>query len=461
AFRALAMNRPMTDTIGTRPYEDWYEVQADITEWAQKFDYSIEPGQEDDPVDLAKRVWESWGTEPFSEAFNILEPVLDARNGSDAYGVTGIEPQLHDVLDWANVELNTGMAQMVYVQTSPTNGYIEMLRFGGEFRAEFEAGLIDPLLGIDWLSVVEFNKDGEVLIHGEDVQISMLDEFYPLADFDLLIGTAEGNKRIEGGIDFEELEIPTLFTLDLSGVFGSGQFDYEEIFFIGATVDTDWTMETEQGSAMPDLEVGVSVIAGTLPNDSPIIRGYGFGDVLDKFNSESIEGAPPTFSGFYAAIYIDEWHPVYSGCLLDVGAGGELRVWYFVTSADQELWGGQLSAHIYAEVACLVSARGQLALTLEQILGGSQTSPPPGETHGWSLWDRTCPGNPSTDTCISFSGTFWAAAGIGWCEPGSWDSWSDRWWGDSWCYTFGAIAGVSYLEHASEPWDWDYDLDYE
>ena len=61
-----------------------------------------------------------------------------------------------------------------------------------------------------------------------------------------------------------------------------------------------------------------------------------------------------------------------------LGAGGELRVWYFTTSAGKELWGGQLSAHIFAEVACLVSARGQLALTLEQILGDTQTSPPPG-----------------------------------------------------------------------------------
>jgi len=461
AFRALAMNRPLTETAGTRPYQKWAEVEADITEWAQKFNYSIGPGEEDDPVDLAERIWESWGNQPFGQAFNILEPVLDGRNGSDAYGITGIEPQLHDVLDWANVELNTGMAQMVYVQTSLTNGYIEMLRFGGEFRARFEAGPIDPLLGIDWLSLVEYNKDGEFLIHGEDLQISMLGEFYPLADFDLLIGTKEGNQRVEGGIDFEELEIPSLFSLDLSGVFGSGQFGGQEIFFIGVTLDTGWTMETEQGSAMPDLEIGVSVIAGTLPSNSQIIRNYGYGDVLDKFASESIEGAPPTFSGFYAAIYIDDWHPVYSGCLLDVGAGGELRVWYFTTSGGQELWGGQLSAHIYAEVACLVSARGQLALTLEQILGGSQTSPPPGETHGWSLWDRTCPGNPSTDTCLSFSGTFWAAAGVGWCEPGSWDSWSSRWWGDSWCYTFGAIAGVSYLEHADTPWDWDYDLDYE
>ena len=26
--------------------------------------------------------------------------------------------------------------------------------------------------------------------------------------------------------------------------------------------------------------------------------------------TQGIEGAPPTFSGFYAAIYIDEWHPV-------------------------------------------------------------------------------------------------------------------------------------------------------
>ena len=76
------------------------------------------------------------------------------------------------------------------------------------------------------------------------------------------------------------------------------------------------------------------------------------------------------------------------------------------------------------------------------------------------VFNRTC----QADECTAFSGSFWIAAGVGDCSPGSLDRWEDRWWRDSWCYTVGAIAGLSYLDPVPsgvDAWDFDYELDYE
>jgi hypothetical protein len=147
--------------------------------------------------------------------------------------------------------------------------------------------------------------------------------------------------------------------------------------------------------------------------------------------------------------------------MLEATAGGDLRFWYFWdTAEDQPIYGGQLSGHAEATVACVLSGRAQLSLTLAEVNDGGTVPPPPGEdAKTWPL-PRTCH-NPH-GTCTAFVGDFWVAVGFGWCSPSSWHSWGSRWWGDSWCYCIGAWAAVSYLDPAQgSTWQYDYDLDYE
>ncbi|MFN2244627.1 MAG: hypothetical protein ACK2U2_20210, partial [Anaerolineae bacterium] len=71
------------------------------------------------------------------------------------------------------------------------------------------------------------------------------------------------------------------------------------------------------------------------------------------------------------------------------------------------------------------------------------------------LLGRTC----NSTNCDAYGGGLWVAVGVGWCSPESWHRWRDRWWGDSWCYTFGAYVNLSYFD----PGGLDYaaDFDYE
>ncbi|MCE2850048.1 MAG: hypothetical protein LW717_02445, partial [Chloroflexaceae bacterium] len=114
-----------------------------------------------------------------------------------------------------------------------------------------------------------------------------------------------------------------------------------------------------------------------------------------------------------------------------VKANGELRGWYFKQisppSGTPISWGGYISAGVYGEAACLVSARGQLSLELYETTG-----------------------------ILHFDGQAWLAGGVGDCEPNTWNSWGGRWWGDSWCAQAGAMVQVNYAENSG--WDVDYDL---
>jgi hypothetical protein len=82
---------------------------------------------------------------------------------------------------------------------------------------------------------------------------------------------------------------------------------------------------------------------------------------------------------------------------------------------------------------CLLSGRGALSLTIENIVAG-------GVSQGGCL----CPLD-ERHGCFVATGEGWLAAGIGFCEPESWTTWQERWWDDDWCYCAGAWIGVSLM----------------
>jgi len=462
-FRSLAMQRP-DPSGGVLDYDTWDLVQEDVREWAGKFGYQLHDGLRNDPVDLAEEIWDEWCSEwesanecledkrlGFDATYGILEPRMIALHGVDAYGVTGIEAG--HVLQQANLVLHTGLGEISVQPLGLDNVRIKKLQFGIQAEIPAESRWRGELLEADWVSA-EWRDNGEIRILGENVHADLLGEFGPTADFELLVYTETDWERIEGGVQFHTLEIPDLFALDLSVVFGSGQYGPgNAIEFFGGHAEVNIPIDLA-----PDADFSLSLVFGTLPLDSEILRNWGFGDVLDKFEQQG-PGAAQTFEGFYVYAAA-EWPLMEGDCMLEAVAGGSLALWYFVPQGSSEaLWGGTLTGHVWATVGCILSARGQLALTFEQILDGYTTSAPPGETSRWGLWNRTC----NSPRCGAFTGTFWVAIGVGWCSPSTWDSWSARWWGDSWCYTIGAIVGLSYLDPAPEDewWDFDWDADYE
>lgn len=118
-------------------------------------------------------------------------------------------------------------------------------------------------------------------------------------------------------------------------------------------------------------------------------------------------------TGFYTRASIRV--PIYNlSCMLRLGVGADFGIWYFADSPS--LYGGLLGGSVDGTLVCLVSGKGALSM------GGSKTG----------------------DQFV-FGGGGWAACGIGFCDPGGWNTISDSR-NDSWCATFDASFKVQYTD---------------
>ena len=477
AFRALAMNRPRTQREGVRPFDLWEDVESDIVKWAVDFGYTLDPGpdnDEDDPVDLAALIWEdewcqNWDPSPedperectdrvtdLGQIYNILEPMLQDMNGHEAYGPLAVTSGV--VLQDANVKLNNGAGVAIFSPVGLNNLRFESFQFGIRFVLESEDDWRDANLVADWLQF-DFTRDGQYIFRGTNVNAIIVGEYGIESDILFVIDTRPGSQHVEGGIEVDTIEVPYLFTARMAGVVGGGYYDGVQSGFVGlrGEASTDDLIGVEN-------EMSIVLVAGLLPADSVVIDEFGFGDVLDKFGNDDVPGGPVPYTGAYFALAGQM--PLIDGtCILRASGGGEIRFWYFQAGNDQDKYGGQLEAQVSATIACLLSGRGEVSLGFEKLLLNDPVSPPPGEDPDWPPLPRYC---EDPDSCFAFTGSVWFAIGVGYCSPENWDSWSgterSNWWGDDWCYTFGAKLGLSYLTPppAGEyTWDYDIDLDYE
>jgi len=94
---------------------------------------------------------------------------------------------------------------------------------------------------------------------------------------------------------------------------------------------------------------------------------------------------------------------------LTIGVGVDLGIWYL-----SGVFGGLFGGSVYGEAICLVSIKGKL--TLMGLKSGDD---------------------------YKFQGNGWIAGGIGFCEPGDWNSISDVR-DDDWCLTGDASFGATY-----------------
>jgi hypothetical protein len=301
------------------------------------------------------------------------------------------------------------------------------------------------LFNADWLPF-ELTKNKQFLFRFEDLPTDMGGVLGSgaRANGTLTVGTQPGDIGIDGGLFLRDVE---MYQVDIEGfgaLFGAGEVNSDNYFYLGGSVKGDWG----------GYGVGGALLFGTIVPSNRALQEVGgemgLGDLLAKFGERHHGPDGHTWSGAYMAVS-GEFPVVQYGCLVDVGLNGELQGWYF--GGDPDIYGGQIRGSVYGELGCLISARGKLALSGEQLAEN-------GETHG-----RICPddGNPdNVRSCTSFFGGFGFAAGIGFCSPGSWGEWERRWWGDSYCWQFGAEAELNYLSPAPTGEDtWENDIDWD
>ena len=477
-YRALAMNRPLpSGDSGVVPYMDWADVSNDIELWSEHFGYSFDGNRinKNDPVDLAYDLWSDWDTTvpsvthpcrsnptgdlTFNETDEVLEPLLRSLDGNDAYGVTGVEAGA--VLDFpppgppfdsvdAEAWMDTGMGQAVFCGAG-LDFRLENIFFGTELGVDVNGN--NPLLDTDWVSM-DMNRDGEYVITGENIQIGFMKDLGTGADLHLRILQSDpANERIEGSVHLRAFET---LVLDLNGLdvyFGSGLYENQPIFYVGGQGEI---------TGLFGISSGIQAFYGTLNTELTPLRDSGLDFLLDAFTAQDLDTGSSGFLGFYGVLYT-EFDLDTFGCLMSINARAELRAWYWESPdfPDYKV-GGTLYGSMYGEVACLLSARGDISLTFELVPTGAHTTPPP----TWPSMTKQCQlALPNYNGCYAGAGISWVAIGIGFdCDPHTWKSWSSRWWGDSWCWTFGAGIGLSFIgptQSVGDVWDFDFEIDFE
>ncbi len=404
------------------------ELEAAMQGWAEQFGYAIGDEGDDDPVDLAKEKWGSWGQRRFVEVFSVMESKVRGLNGSDKYGVASL--QTGDVLDDLGVTMATNLGATTIIPFGEGK-VLQDLYFGTKLKIDGEGE--QPFVDARWIKL-EYDKDGEFRIFGDDVETALSEELVVSADLALLIAWADGNERIEGGVILQNFETGDVEFRELGGAFGVGRYQGDLLLYIGVKGEGRWD----------EYVLGGSFLVGNL-YDSPVLRHAGFDEAISKLTAGD---QPLPFFGFYLNVYGE--FPLYDSGVLRANGVGELTLWYY-EATPHDIWGGQLEASVYATLAEIISGRGTLNMVFEKLANGVESS-----DVGWQSIRQTC---ESADGCTAFSGTFWVAAGAGWCEPSKWTRWERRWWRDSWCYQVGAIVGLSYLDTAG--WEADYDVDWE
>ena len=447
ALRALATHRPNSSNTGFKSYAAWNDVKDDVKTWSKTFGYGTYDGSNDnnDPVDLLQDLWTgytqnsityTWGNVPGSPAltgendyqnvFDFLEPKLKAAVGTEEYTDTtskGITPlKQGTVLEKTCTTLKNGHGAASFQITSAGDFKMTELAFGSYMDIK-RAGTgsscgSDTLLHVDRVSL-NLNSDGEIIILANNIRSDLLSNNVYF-DVQLVIGTAAGSRRIEGGIKVYNVTLASVEFQNIGVVFGIGEYNSTLIGYFGFNGT----------GKFKNVGASVQFLVGTLPTNSAVLIAQ-YPTLMSKLSAD--KGTSAIYSGLYISVAISV--PIYNnGCTLEVIATGEIRGWYFkqiAPSVGTESWGGYLSARVSAEVACLVSAAGQLSLEISSV-----------------------------GPVMTFNGQAWLAGGIGDCEPQTWTSWGGRWWGDSWCAQAGAMVNVRYVDQP-ENWTVSYDLDVE
>jgi hypothetical protein len=260
----------------------------------------------------------------------------------------------------------------------------------------------------------EITSQGEYRLHGQQVRATVYEQNV-IGDFTLQLNLPK--QRLEGGVLVYDFKYDPVEIKRASLVLGAGS----DIAYLGALVEGSYS----------GINLGGAVLFGVIDPGSQVLQDMGFGEIIT-----TVRGITPTgpLMGGYLRVHGD--FPLYNkGCIFRLNVGGDIAVWYFEGGGTNR-YGGHLIGYVYGKALCLFSARGDVTLSFVK------------------------PGRKDASS-YSLAGQLWVAGGFGFCEPETWDTWENRWWNDSWCYTCGAMVGVNYNDDKQNDWAWSYGMECE
>lgn len=438
AFRALATHRPNSTNTGFTAFSSWNDVKDDVKKWSKTFGYGTYDGtnNDDDPVDLLEDMWTGSGGKTWDNAgpsgstanhndyldtFQYVESKLLSAKATEKYtdATRGITPlKQGSILGNACVSLKNGHGAAAFSINSLGEFSLTQIAFGSYMdvmrMGTGSCSTTDNMLHVERVSL-NLTKDGEITFLANHVQSDVLstDVYF---DVQLIVGTASGNQRVEGGIKVYQITLASVRFDNIGVVFGIGLYSGNRVGYFGFT----------GAGTFKNVGASAQFLIGTLPGSSTVLKAQ-YPSLMAKLAAD--RGTATVYSGLYISVSISV--PIYNnGCTLEVIATGEVRGWKMkeITTVGTDIYGGYISARLSAEVACLVSAAGQVLLEISQV-----------------------------GAVMTFTGQAWVAGGVGDCEPSTWTSWGGRWWGDSWCQQAGAVVDVQYVD-TPPAWTVDYDL---
>ncbi|MEM8861818.1 MAG: hypothetical protein AAGD96_26140 [Chloroflexota bacterium] len=263
---------------------------------------------------------------------------------------------------------------------------------------------------------LRIDRHGEFLVQGESVQSSAFKDELELFDATLLINSQ--TPQFEGGVTLYGLQAGAMEIDNGSAVLGIGR----RLNYLGLSFDG------QIGSTFDGLDIGGDVLLGVVDPESEVLI-FNFANAMEQIE-EDLDGQGGNLDegilkGMYARAYVNKINLINAGCLIDLKADAEIAIWFFIESDDDINTGGRLSPAVFGKVLCAVDARGDLNLIYQ-----------------------------FDDNQHQFTGDGYVAGGIGWCSPGSWGDWEDKWWNDKGCAQAGAYLNVNYN---GSDWNVNYD----
>ena len=391
--------------------EDFDDIRDTLANWRSDHFSSMDAKY----LDLLSTLWSKYGSDNYRATTSKIDAMKDSDIPTEPSG-GGTKGKLDN---WG-VKLKKMRGDVAWMQDPETGDWdFDEMRLSLWLDVKREADNA-PLAHADRLTF-RITRDGDYILEGEKVKSKFLAYGGQNLTADFILDVNVDAPSVEGGVTIYDFKVEVVKFKKAGATFGVG----ENLYYLGALADAKYE----------DITLSGAFLFGEIRTVSPVLREMGFGDLLDHLAET---GVSLSLSGGYVRVYGDI--PVLDlDCLARASVGGEIALWYFANETGCDAYGGRLRGFVHGTALCFISGRGDLTFQIYRRV----------------VAEGACASQPTME------GSFWMATGIGWCDPEDWDSWETRWWGDSWCWTFGAIIWANYNKDVPNDWSWDYDVDWE
>lgn len=346
---------------------------------------------------------------------------LDAVIGDDGVprdwlaetGVSGLRvqvPLLPGILESSPLQLEwpRGDATILPVQDNQgrvIDGTLDLLKIAAYVKIyqdlynddEEQAALLRAAMEM------ELDPQGSIYLAAKGAESNLIDgEMSMDAEMRLLFSPSLGYGA-EGGLTFYDYSVPA-GTIDRVGAVAGftlipGPPAGVGLLYVGATLDADVALP-----ALGRVNFGGSMLFGRVDPTSPVLQAE-YGELFEDMGSPS----SGIIQGGYFLAYANNI-PIYSlgaGCVgVQISGGGEMAFWAFNRAGTSDnAWGVRLGVNAMGKAFCVAVAKADVKLQLDNDFGEDN---------------------------LDLTGTAWAGAGCGFCEPEDWRRPADVL-DDNWC----------------------------